>query len=366
MGTRLLRRGLAAAGVLAAGVLTGCHSPNQFLHTGVARGDSAGSGLSTSMVVRPPVERTLAATPGAGGMMVASADPVQPVTTMPGTPVADFAPITNGGDVVFQSGSATPTAPAPMPPAPPVTVQVGATLPPPTMPVQPGAIPPMPVQAITVQATGVTPATQQAAIPGTPVTTTMAMPAAPVHGTGTPILMLIQGPNGPQYVITEVLSVVPLPSPTATPAPIPAPMPIPASAPAAPMTASAPVRPTPVMPAAAAMPEPGPAPVVTPVALPPAEPGSPVKPAPDPMPTLTAPPPAAIPTPTPSTSPIGMKSPDSLPKTVSLKPSGGPELPPMGTDGSAVTQAPGPKLPPTTGPMEDDIPSAPVFLPVAK
>jgi hypothetical protein len=353
MGKRLLRRrGLAAAGVLAAGVFTGCQSPNQFIHTGVARGDLAGSSPAFSAAPRMPAERILSATPGAGGMMVVSADPAQPmtVTSVPANQVVDSAPLmTNSGDVVSQPGSPTPAAATPVTPAPAMTVQAGATLPPMSMAAQTMAVPPMPVQAITVHATGMTATMQQAAIPGTPVTTTMAMPATPIHGTGTPILMLIQGPNGPQYVITEVLSVVPLPAPTATPAPIPAPMPAPVS----PVTMSAPVRPSPVMPASATMPEPGPAPAVMPVALPPVEPGSPVKAAPDPMPTLTAPPPAMIP-------------PPSLPPTVSMKPSTGPALPSMEASGAAVTQAGGPKLPPAAGAMDDDIPAAPVFLPVAK
>ena len=361
MGTRLLRRrGLAAAGVLAAGVLSGCHSPDQFLHAGVARGDLVGSSPAMP-AVRPPVDRSLAAGPGAGGMMVVAGDPAQPMNTvaMPATQVADSGPVMNAGEVV------SPMAPAPvqMAPVPPATVQAGATLPAMTMPVQTAAMPPMPVQAITVQATGLSSTMQQAAIPGTPVTTTMALPTAPARGTGTPILMLIQGPNGPQYVITEVLSVVPLPSPTATPAPTPAPMSMPAPAP---ITMSTQFRPAPVMPAAAAMPEPGPAPAVTPVALPSAEPPTAVRPAPDPMPTLTAPPPASVPMPDLPPSPIGMKTPDPLPRTVSLKPPTGPALPPSGTDGPAVTQAGGPKLPPTTGAIDDDIPAAPVFLPVAK
>src|SRR5690349_14083312 len=189
MSTRpLRRRGLAAAGVLAAGVLSGCHSPDQFLRAGVARGDLIGSGLAAPAAGRTPAANFLAATPGAGGMTVVAGEPPPPaVTSMTSTTqVAESTPLMMAsGEVV--SATANPGSPG---------VQAGATLPPMAMPVPAGGLPPMPVQAVTIQASGVSPAVQQPAIPGTPVPTTMALPATPMRGTGTPILMLIQGPNG--------------------------------------------------------------------------------------------------------------------------------------------------------------------------
>jgi hypothetical protein len=68
---------------------------------------------------------------------------------------------------------------------------------------------------------------------------------------------------------------------------------------------------------------------------------------------------------------LGKANPDRLPPTVSFKPSGGPVLPASDMTASnspapGVTTAGGPKLPAATGTTSDDIPAAPVFLPVAK
>jgi hypothetical protein len=85
-------------------------------------------------------------------------------------------------------------------------------------------------------------------------------------------------------------------------------------------------------------------------------------------PTFTAPPPANVPMP-PVPKDLGKANPDRLPPTVSFKPSGGPVQPAADMTASAapaVTPAGGPKLPAATGVTDDDIPPAPVFLPVAK
>src|SRR5262249_16221640 len=162
-----------------------------------------------SAAPRMPAEHILSATPGAGGMMVVSADPTQPmmVTSVPATPVVESAPtMANSGGADSQPGSPPPASATPTNPPPALPVRAlrrtrasaaGAGCARPHVPrlAHPASRPPMPVQAITVQATGISPTMQQAAIPGTPVTTTMAIPATPIHGTGTPILMLIQGSN---------------------------------------------------------------------------------------------------------------------------------------------------------------------------
>lgn len=364
MGTRLLRgRGLAAAGVLAAGVVSGCQSHVHFLHPGVARGERMGTRPTTEAVTGTAVGRPAPVNPATSGMAV-SGEFVHPVmnAAMPTGPGTEGAPA-DAGATVTPAGFTPGTA----------------------MSVQTASVPPMPVQSMTVQpASAVPPYMPATAIHGIPVTMTTGTPTMPAPGTpSTPTLMLIQGPNGPQYVITEVYSVVPLPTPGAPQPPMmlmPAPMPTPAPAaptpPPAPMAMAAPSAPAPmvvapsapVIPASAPMPELAPAPPVAPVAIPPAEPATPVTPAPPPTPapipdpvppaapTFSAPPPATIPPPSP-TGGVGMKSPDPLPRTVSMKPAGG---------DSAVTTAGGPKLPPAGAAIDDDIPAAPVFLPVAK
>ena len=178
--------------------------------------------------------------------------------------------------------------------------------------------------------------------------------------TGQQSLLLINGPNGPQYLIAEVIGQV-------------------QSQPAAPvMTAPvsyAPVIQSPTVMMPAPQPEALAPPTPTPVS-PVVAPASPPAPAPAAAPTLIAPPPAPVPMPAmppiPGPVDMSMKTPGSLPAEVNMKAPGGPVLPAVDVSGPSYPVPPvanaayGPKLPPASGASDDEIPAAPVFVPAPR
>jgi hypothetical protein len=351
---RLRRAALAAAGI-AAGALAGCQTPGtQYMHTGVARGDmvpaspalarvSAGqqfakcssSGMTTTTVVPDPTMTANASS---------SVVPMQAVIAGPG--------ISGSGGMVYPVNYA---------PVPSQSMTSGQ---------------------IVMQQPVMMPAPQQPMVQMQPQT--MPVPQAMPTPTGQQTLLLVNGPNGPQYIIAEVIGQVQtqpatvMTAPTAyVPATPPQAMTMPASAPApahsptpdvvappAPAFATAPVTPPTPAPAPAAPPVVAPA-AVTPTSAPP---------------TFNPPPPAAVPMPAipplPPSSETSLKAPAPLPSTLNSTASAGPVLP--APDPAMPTLAsypvppvknsgPGPKLPqPTGGATDDDIPAAPVFVPAPR
>jgi hypothetical protein len=149
---------------------------------------------------------------------------------------------------------------------------------------------------------------------------------------GQQTILLVNGPNGPQYVIAEVMGSAPAPVPAMTGAP--------------------------VMPASTVMP----APAVPPTGA--------VVPDQAPAPTLNPPPPAAIPvppmppTPAPAVVPVamGVKAPETV---TGVKAPTGPILPAAGVSVPSL-ESPGPfraaKAPPAPGIEDEPIPPAPAFV----
>jgi hypothetical protein len=232
-----------------------------------------------------------------------------------------------------QSITITPSTPlitAPMPSGHPLVGSGGVVYP------AGGPAPGMPFQAVPA-------VSGQAGVP-----LALYTPAA----VGQQTILLVNGPNGPQYVIAEVLGSALAPVPT---------MALPSSAP--------------IMPATTAMPA---------SAMPPNVPAT-FAACPDqpPVPTFNPPPPATIPMPAmpsmpaPAVVPVamGVKAPDVLSPAAGAKPPTGPVLPPLSASGPSLGSfpappAPGPfraaKLPAATGVTDDEIPAAPAFVPAAK
>ena len=336
------RMALAAAGLLVAGALTGCRNGGApFAYSGVARGD-IGMAPTSPAFAQVAAGQRMAADPK-GHVTFVTSSPVPAGSTemmAPGTPLTMMSgqPIVGSGGVVYpvgytQSGQIIMAAPAMNMPVHHMSA--------PTMSMPTPSGPTMP----TVSAPAVT------------------MPTSvPTSGTsGQPMLLLIQGPNGPQYVIAEVLGAAPTAAAPIIPAPTPA--------------APAPIIPPPtVMPAAAPAPASSgtPFPATTPVTLP-------AIPNPEPAatPTFDPPPPVNVSAPMlppipPAPTDSGKKAPDRLPPGVNAKPPAGPVLPvvhapePMlGTFPAAPAKVPAPttKLPSATGAVEGDIPPAPIFVP---
>jgi hypothetical protein len=328
---------LAAAGLLAAGALTGCRNgATPFAYSGVARGD-IGMAPTSPAFAQVAAGQRLAADPKGHVTYMTSPMPAGSTEMMaPGTPLTmtqmTGQPIVGSGGVVYPVGY---THGGQMIMAAPTTgMQQVHTMP--MTPTQTGPVMPTSAPQPTGMPTG-----------------------AATFGPGGQMLLMIQGPNGPQYAIAEVLGPV-----TAAPQPM-----MPAPAPAAP---TAVVPPPIVMPAAApAMTSSG-----TPFA---ATTPPPAMPVPEPVvaPTIEPPVPASVAAPIlppipPAPSDTGKKAPDPLPPGVNVKPPAGPVLPvvhapePMlGTFPAAPSKAPSrtSKLPPATGAVEGDIPAAPIFVP---
>jgi hypothetical protein len=327
IGMLTVRRRSLLAGA-AAGLLCGCQSAGtQFATPGVARGDMAIG--SSGQVVTSPAFAQIAAgqhiaarspMPACGQPMVLSSVPAYT-----GQPVIVGPPVMGSGGLVY-----------------PVAYVPASQLPAGTPTVTPSAMAAVP-QAM--------PANTM--VQSQPVMLS-SVPVLPAAGTtGQPVVTVVNGPNGPQYVITtEVMG-------SAPPAPSPTPV------------VTVPVAPAPVP--AAPVPE-----VTTPAPI--------VEPSGDP-PTLTAPPPASVPlppippapTPLPAagpSEPATPKTPAPLPPTVSSKPPNGPVLPTahaappsLGSFPPVPATSPpaaAPKLPPPTGVTDDEIPAAPVFIPAPR
>ncbi len=161
---------------------------------------------------------------------------------------------------------------------------------------------------------------------------------------------IINGPNGPQYVILDGM---------------PGTISMPASSPVIPVSPP-PIVSTPTLTA----PQNVPAPIVEANYSPPTgQPTfSPPAPASVPIPAMPQLPGAVEPPKLPEFAPAGAlpKSPSgpTLPAASDNKAGlGAYPTPPMAAPNSAPML---PKLPPATGPVEDDIPAAPIFLPVGK
>jgi hypothetical protein len=328
MGKRFMRRSLAAAGVLTAGLLSGCQTGGaNYAHTGVARGDAAGSMPTSPAFAQINAGRNLPMTPATGGMMMSSNGSM---AAMPSNPmVASGQPVMGSGGMVYPV-SYSPTGP---------TSMHNGTMPIPTTVVQQM---PTPTAAPAMMSSG----------SAMPAGTMIPTPAAPT-GNGQQTLLLIQGPNGPQYVISEVISSTPLPAAGGTSVAVPQPGTVITTGP---VTMSAPTE-------TISAPQPTSAPAPAP---------EPVAPA---APTFAPPPPVNVPMPSmnPTAPPeISFKAPATLPQTVSANKPTGPVLPVSGTTGpslgsypAAPTMTPtsGPRLPAASGVSDDEIPAAPVFLP---
>jgi len=283
---------LAAAGFLAAGALTGCQTGPPYAYSGVARGD-IGTVPTSPAFARVAAGQKMPADfkyiPGAPIVVIPSA-PATPapdahsIPTSAGTPLISAQPVVGSGGVVYPAGGAVPGP----------------------------SIPAMSGQAV--------------------VPLALYTPSS----VGQQTILLVNGPNGPQYVIAEVMG--------SAPAPVP-------------MTGAA------VTPAGTVMP----APVVQPPAA--------VVPDRAPAPTLNLPPPAAIPvpatapTPAPAVVPVamGVKAPEPA---TGVKAPTGPVVPASGISGPTLESPPGPfraaKSPPAPGIEDEPIPPAPAFVPPKK
>src|SRR5262245_54726250 len=176
---RLRRAALAAWGGAAAAALAGCQTPgSQFVSTGVARGDA--------IPASPAFARVAAGQQMArGGMSGRTTAPVasesvmmtQPMPVIVPQSAAASSPIMGSGGMIYPLNYAPPAAPAMMPP---------------TM-----TVPTAPMMTVTQQPM-IMPAQQQ-------MMPTAAAPASPV---GQQTLLLVNGPNGPQYVVAEVIGQV--------------------------------------------------------------------------------------------------------------------------------------------------------------
>jgi hypothetical protein len=333
---RVRRRAvLAAAGLLAAGALTGCKAGGMpFAYAGVARGD----------VGCVPASPALAHA-AAGQHMDLKFVPGAPTTILPSCPGVP------GGDGMTMTASpGAPMASAPLPPGPPVVGSGGLVYPVGSAPTT-GQVTPASAPGPSLPSPGMSTvaAPAPAVMPFQSVPTMVAQSGASLptynpSAVGQQMILLVNGPNGPQYVIAEVMG--------SAPAPVPA-MPMPVTPAASTMPAAPTAMNTPMTPATFA-----------------------TAPEPLPAPTFTAPPPAAIPmpalppAPAPAVVPVdmGAKAPDA-------KPPAGPVLPASGTSAPSLGSFPPPpapgqfraaKLPAATGVTDDDIPAAPAFVPAPK
>lgn len=292
---------LAAVG-LAAGTLVGCQSTGQqFAQPGVARGD-----------LKSPVSPAFAQIE-AGRQMTNGSGRMSPQMVMQQPMMASHHANQRGIPALGSGGIVYPVA------------NVGNGQP--HMQQQMMTMQGMPQQMMPMQQM------QQPIIMTMQASPGMLMPAP----AGQPIFMIVNGPNGPQYV--QVDSVLPAPS--------------------SPVSMTVPMAPGQVI----GLPAPEPAP---------AQGRMPATPA---APTFTAPPPAFVPTPTPAPAPIEMssKSPKNLATSVSAKSPTGLVLPANDTAGPtlgtfpaapAVAPSAANVLPQPNAVSSDDfIPSAPVFLP---
>jgi hypothetical protein len=310
----LNRRGLCVgAGVLAASVLSGCQGTGtQFVPPGRETVTMSGAMPTSPAFSQVAAGQTLPVGARTGGAMMPAPQGGQMVMmnnvpTYTGQPMVMNQPMVMSQPMVGSGGMVYPVGYTPGGPAPmtqPIMSQsmVG------------GQMQMMPQAPMMSQ-------------PG------MMMPS------GTPGLSIIQTPTGPQYVATPTEMTPTMAAPTMA-----------APTMAAPTTAASPQNYT----------------------------------APGGTPSFVAPPPGTIPAPAlPAGLPAevpAVKAPEPLPPTVGALPAtaaGGAVLPAAATDGPRLGSFPtppapvpapagGPKLPPATGPVEDDIPPAPIFVPGGK
>jgi hypothetical protein len=325
---KLKRRAILAAGALAVGVLGGCQMPGQqFAQPGVARGDTGA--VSPAFAQVNAGQRMAQQTAMAGQMSM----PMNSGMTMMQPSMTAMQPqmMASGQQMMGSGGMVHPVAYSA---SGPIMMQPGSvTTPMPVMYPQQGMVSPVtPMQTGTVQ-------------------------SMPVSG-GQPTYVLVNGPNGPQYMLVEMMPQnIPASAPTPTVA-------TPVMMPSSPATlpVGAPVHAVP----AGTIPAPEPAPPAPPTfAAPPAPVSAPAAPAPA----------AVKPASSVSMDPAP-RVPDPLPTSVSSKPPAGPSLPaaeaPAPSLGSfpappAPMASSAPKLPPASnGFADDDIPPAPVFLPAAR
>jgi hypothetical protein len=284
---------LTAAGLLAAGALTGCQTGPPYAYTGVARGDVGACPVS------PAFARVAAGQKLPADVKYIPGAPIVVIPSGPVTPAPDAHSIT--------TATGTPLISAPMPSGQPLVGSGGVVYPAGGAP-QLQAVPPMSGQAV--------------------VPLALYTPSS----VGQQTILLVNGPNGPQYVIAEVMGSAPAPVPTGMP----------------------------VMPASTAMPAPAVAPTIA------------VVPDQAPAPTLNPPPPAAIPLPpmpAPAVVPVamGVKAPEPA---AGVKAPTGPILPASGVSGPNLDSPPAPfraaKSPPAPGIEDEPIPPAPAFVPPKK
>jgi len=318
---KLSRRAVLAASALAAGTLVGCQSTGQqFAQPGVARGDHKSPTSPAFAQVEAGRQLT-----NSGRMSPQMAIQNQPTMMSPSMVMASNQTGNQGMPVMGSGGMVYPVA----------YVGSGQTTPQQMMPMQSMTQQMMPMQSMPQQGMMTMHSMPQSAMMPAQQSPGIVMPAS--AAAGQPLYMIVNGPNGPQYVQVE-------------------------SAPGAGTSMSA---------APGTMSVPTAGQTITMSAPEPALAPSPA------APTFIAPPPAFVPTPTVAPAPIEMSSkpPETLPKSVSAKPPTGPVLPASDTTGpslgafpAAPSAAPsvGPKLPHSNGATDDFIPSAPVFLPSAR
>ena len=314
---------LAGGGLLAAGLLSGCQGAGtQLVGTWGGRGDST---AAPATMPASPAFAQAAAGQGlpAGSQVMMANRPGQPGMMPVGQPIMTQQGFVGPGTLGYPVGYAPAAG----------------------MPQQMMMVPqpqPMMMSAPPMMAGPVMSSPTPTLSWGTPT------PGA------TPTVSIVQGPNGPQYVITEVFNSPPVGQPafTVVPTPTPAQVPIPAPIP---------------------LPVQMPVPVVysTP-------PGNPTFNPPPPE-TIALPTPPAMPAPSPAP-PAPILAPEVLPPTVSSAkpPTSGAVLPASSVTGPSLGAFPavpmatpptaGPKLPaPSKTATDDDfIPPAPVFVPVGR
>jgi hypothetical protein len=304
------RAALAAAGLLAAGALSGCQSGSApYAYSGVARGD-------VGLVPTSPAFAQVAA----GQRFPADLKyvPGAPTTVIPSprSVPADCQPVVGSGGVVYSASRSPGAGSGSMP---------GAA----TAPGSPGLMA----------------ASSTVALPTVPTVASVPAPAGAWTG-GQQTILLVNGPNGPQYVIAEVLGSAPAPMPNTSVAPATT------AVTNGPPAASAPPTPLPTVASVAPI-DRAPAPTFNP----------------PPPPAIPMPPP--LPTPAPAVVPveISRKTPDPLPPAIKSPPD--PVLPVSAESGPSPDSSPPgtfrpAKLPKATAVTDDDIPPAPAFLPVPK
>lgn len=342
------RRAILTAGALAAGALAGCQTPGQqFSGPGVARGDTGGHRSPAFAQVEKG--QGLTQSVAVGGMPMNMNNGM--AMMQPGMSMSNYQ---MAGQPMMQPGNFVS----------PVGYSMPGTMPMQSMPMQT-----MPMQSMPMQTMQSMPMQTMQMMPGT-MNTMPAVPMQTMPSMPQATYMLVNTPNGPQYVMVAQEMPAPTPGTTTmpmvtTPAPAATVVPPPTGTPAAP--ANAPVlvpasNPAPTSPAA---PTPAAAVIPAPEPTPPAQTFA--------APTFTAPPPVSLPPmTTPPTPAEPAKKPEPLPRSINSKPPTGPSLP--GTESTTsnlgafptapATSAPLPvKLPPAGTASDDFIPSAPVFVP---